>query len=587
MARKRPQIRPQISPPAASFSWTKGPFVLKALAILLAGAWALSPTLRGSWYGDDQLYLGGNPLLYDPARLWKAWFQPGSFVDYYPLEQTVQWYQWQLWGTDSPRPYLVCNLVLHLASALLVWHLFSKLGLKLAWLGGLLFAIHPLMVDTVGVSSELKNTLSLPPFLLAMCAYLDFEQSREKRPYRLALLLFLVAMLCKITMAFFPLVIVLYAWWKRGRITWADGKAALPFLVISIVLGSLLLHAGVVYARATHYVSPGPIHLGGPMERLALAGLCLVFYFGHSFLPLHPLPYYPLWPLEPLTPWLLLPWLTVAPAALYCWRKRDSWGRPVLFALGFFVLGLAPFLGLKQASYMCLTWVQDHFLYIPIIALIGLVVAGAEGIARRLPEKFRPPAISLLVLVIALLGLQTHSYAKLFADHEQLWRYNLRYNPDMWMVRHLYATELTGVDDQEAIAQERESVRLNPNFDNAQMTLGLELFKTGNLSGAIDAFQKCLQANPHYDGARLFLGLSLTKAGRSAEALEPLTAFVRAHPQSSAGHLGLAQALAKEHRIPDAIAELESAQQLDPANFQISQMLAQLRTMDHDATGKK
>jgi tetratricopeptide (TPR) repeat protein len=513
-------------------------FVLKAAVIIEGGAWALSPVLKGTWYGDDTLYLTMNPLLYDPDRLWKAWFQPGSFIDYYPLEQTVQWFQWKLWGLDTPFPYLVSNLVLHLTSALLVWHLLSKLGLKLAWLAGLICALHPLMVDSVGVSCELKNTLSLPPFLLAMCFYLDFEKRGERQPYLLALLMFLVAMLCKITMAFFPGVILLYAWWKRGRVTWTDGQAALPFFAISLILGVIFLHSGAVYAAATHYQSPGPIHLGGLFERLALAGLSLAFYLGHSFLPLHPMPLYPLWKLEPLTPSLFVPWLGIVVVLAVGYWKRKMWGRPVLFALGFFVLALAPFLGLNEVSYMCLTWVQDHFLYIPIIALIGLV-AGLEHAAAQISKKILPAAIAVVTLVLMLLGFQTHSYATIFADHEQLWRYNLAYNPNTWFARYLYGDELAKRDDnEEAIEQLQESLRVNPVFDNAYFELGTSLCKVGNFSAAVDAFESCLRVNPRYGAAHLYLGIALSRTGRVNEAIAEFHTLLKIAPNSPDGHVG-------------------------------------------------
>jgi hypothetical protein len=528
------------------------------------------------------MYLLHNPLLGEPDRLWKAWFQPGSFIEYYPLEQTVQWCQWKLWGVASPFPYLVTNLVLHLTCALLLWHLFTKLGLKLAWLGGLIFAIHPLVVDSVGVSCELKNTLSLPPFLLAICFYLDFESTRETRFYFAALLLFLAAMLCKITMFFFPMFILLYAWWKRGRVTWTDGKAALPFFVISLVLGLLTLHVGSVYAEKIHYQSPGLIPLGGLSDRIALAGLSLAFYFGHSFLPLHPMPFYPLWKLEPLHPLLFTPWIGIAVVVICCWIKRHSWGRPALFALGFFASGLSPFLGLNKASYMCLSWVVDHFLYIPIIGLIGLVVAGLEQGGLLLPKTSRPFAIALLVLALLLLGFQTRSYAKLFSDHEKLWRYNLVYNPDMWLVRYMLANELTEKGETaEATEQLQEAVSINPDFSNAQMALGVALYSSGNLSGAIDALQACLKTAPQLEHARFNLAFILLQAGRPAEAVDQFAILERAHPDSAEVHYGLGSALAGVGRIPEGIAQLQAALKLDPNNAKYKECLEQIEASSH------
>jgi len=249
--------------------------ILRAVVIAAAAFWVFWPIRHGQWIGDDDMYIISNPLLNDPARLWKAWFQPGSFIEYYPIEECVQWAQWQLWRNDT-LGYHLTNIILHVISALLVWRLFSKFGLRLAWLGGLFFAVHPMMVDSVALVNELKAALSMPPFLLAMCFYMDFEKHGHRRNYWLALGLFVVAMLCKITMAMFPVVILLYAWWKRNRIGWGDLVASAPFFAISLVLGMTTIWAGNWYLKFNEsYHDDAPS--AGFFSRLALVGQIISF----------------------------------------------------------------------------------------------------------------------------------------------------------------------------------------------------------------------------------------------------------------------------------------------------------------------
>ena len=190
--------------------------MLGALTIVAAILLIYWPTLRASGSGTTPSVLN-NPLLSDPDRLWKAWFEPGSFIEYYPIEQTVQWIEWQFWGTE-PMGYHVVNVVLHMVSALLVWRLLHKLGLRLAWLGALIFAFHPANVESVAWLSELKDTLSMPPFLFALLAWIDYEDRHRQRDYFITLGLFSLALLCKISMAPFCAFIPLYAWSKRGRL---------------------------------------------------------------------------------------------------------------------------------------------------------------------------------------------------------------------------------------------------------------------------------------------------------------------------------------------------------------------------------
>jgi len=212
---------------------------LHALLIVAAGLWVFWPALHGAWLWDDDLLITNNPLIHDPAGLGKIWFAPTtSLIDYLPITVSVEWLEWHLWGMNT-FGYHLTSIVLHLTSALLVWRLLTKLGLRLAWLGGLLFAIHPVMVESVAWIAELKNTLSLPPFLLAMCAWIDYDEQGKWTEYVLALGLFLVAMLCKATMVMFPVVILLYAWWKRGRVGVRDLAGNAPFFALSVVLGAI------------------------------------------------------------------------------------------------------------------------------------------------------------------------------------------------------------------------------------------------------------------------------------------------------------------------------------------------------------
>ena len=73
-----------------------------------------------------------------------------------------------LWENE-PLGYHLCSLALHIFSGFLIWRLFGRLGLRWGWLGGLLFVIYPLAVESVAWVSEIKNTLSLPFFLLLKC----------------------------------------------------------------------------------------------------------------------------------------------------------------------------------------------------------------------------------------------------------------------------------------------------------------------------------------------------------------------------------------------------------------------------------
>jgi tetratricopeptide (TPR) repeat protein len=497
----------------------------QGLIIVLVGIWITFPALQGLRIRDDNFYLDAS-LLNNPAHLWNTWFRPGSFIEYYPITETVQWLQWKLWG-DHMSGYHLTNLVLHVVNAILVWRLFRKFELSLAWLGGLLFLVHPAQVESVAWISELKNTLSLTPFLLSMMAWVDFEEKREVRDYLLALGLFTVAMLCKITMVPFPVIILLYAWWKRGRIDWNDLKASAPFFLVSIILGGLNVWSGAAYAETQRLPSMGSADV---LSKIAFTGTTLSFYFTKCFWPGQALPIYPRWQIWPLSFWEFLPWIVAVALFVLAWRQRRTWGRHVILGLGFFLLTLAPFLGLIIVSYMRITWVMDHFLYIPIIGLIGLVVAGLGEIQSRLPSA-RAVITGAATLVVTLMAFQSHAYSGAYADEVTLWDYALEYNPDDWASRAGLADALRQAGQYaKAIEQYEKVLALQPDDADMHNNMGVCLAESGQTPEAIDQFRQAVKINPKFVGAFNNLGYYLGRMGNYSQAESALETAVELNP---------------------------------------------------------
>lgn len=518
--------------------------VLRALLIVAAGLWVFSPALQGGWLMDDDLYLTQNVLVDDPARLWKIWFAPGSLIEYYPIEASVQAIQWGLWGPSSTFGYHLTNLLLHLAGALLVWRLLAKFGLRLAWLGGFLFTIHPVVVESVAWISELKNTLSLPIFLLSICAWIDYEKQGRPRDYFLALGFFLGAMLCKVSMALFPFVLLLYAWWKRGRIGWRDLINVAPFAAISLVLVSTTILAGNWFLGAHLQAPPGP-DLGDFLTRLALAGQSIAFYFVQCVWPLRMLPIYPKWPVDPGSPLSYLPWLVLACVIIWLWTKRASWGRHALLGLGFFIINLLPFIGFHPISYMGFTWVMDHFLYIPIIGLIGVAVAALEKIEAQVSPSTRSWISGAMTVMLALLAWESHAYADVFDGPEKLWTYTVIHNPTSWLAHNNLGNVMLQTDrPQQAIDEYEKSLAINPAGVEANNNLGFALVQEHRIPEAIDHFEQSLKSNPHFALAHSNLADALAQVGRVPEAIDHYQQALRINPN--------------DHIARDALAKLQA-----------------------------
>ena len=529
--------------------------------LVLAGCWVFSPAFQGDWLWDDQGEIIQNPLLPDPAGLWKIWFAPVG-PDYFPLKSSLQWVQWHLWQ-GHPLGYHLTNTALHLLSALLLWHLLKKLGLRFGWLGGLLFAFHPVAVESVAWISELKNTLSLPLLLLAMCAWLDYDSSGRRTAHLRAWLLFLAAMLCKSSVVMFPVLLLLHAWWKRGRIAAKDLLGSAPFFAVSLVLGLV-----TVWFQSHRAIGPEAIATGGFFTRMAGAGRVLVFYCLHCVWPVGLLPVYPRWPAASASPGIFISWLLLGAGLYGLWRRRATWGRPVLFGCGCFLINLVPVLGFIPMSYQRITSVADHLAYLPLVGLAGLAAAGAGLAQERLQSLLRRPALAMAALVVVLFALQSHRYAAIFRNAEALWSHTVQRNPKAWLAQNNLGLALAqNGRAPEAMLHYEETLRLNPDFAEAHFNLAEVLVQRQQVAEAISHYEEALRLRPDYAPAHNNLGLALIQTGRLADAITHYEEALRLQPDTAEAfhvHYNLANALLQAGQVEEAIGHYEAALRLQP-----------------------
>jgi tetratricopeptide (TPR) repeat protein len=537
--------------------------------VLIVGAvfWIYGPVLHGGFIWDDEWYIVLNPLLHHVSGLWKFWFQPGSWVEYYPISETVLWTQWQLWGHDT-LGYHLTNVVLHILNAIWVWRLFRKLGLRLAWLGGLLFAVHPVQVESVAWIVELKNTLSLFFFLLAAGCWIDYEERRKSQDYGAALGLFLASMLGKIAMAPFPVILLLYAWWKRGRISVGDLKASAPFFIISLALGILTVWSGHWYEQNSH-AQVLDASLGGPLQRISLAGQVLAFYFTACFWPVDLTPLYSKWPVDATLVTACLPWLVLAMLLVWLWRRRQGWGRHVLLGLGFFALNLAPFLGFLGISYMHDSWVELQLLYGPIIGLIGLVVAGLSGLENKLIGSLRVVGRAVVIALVLLWVVDAHAYAGWFANAETFWTRTLQRDPNAWLPHHdLGCALLEQGRYAEAAVELEKAVPLQPGFSDGYYNLGVALEKSGRTTEAEENYRQALKINPA--NAKVYLNLAEMRkqSGKLPQAEALIRQGLQIDPNDPSLLIDLGDALLRMNRLSEATATFEQVIAVDPDSLQ-------------------
>jgi len=102
------------------------------------------------------------------------WCQPTALYQYYPLTGTT--FGWIIISGVLDIALPRGNLLLHILAALLFWGLLRRLQVSGAWLAGAIFALHPVMVESVAWITERKNVLSMVLYLGALLAYLRYAR---------------------------------------------------------------------------------------------------------------------------------------------------------------------------------------------------------------------------------------------------------------------------------------------------------------------------------------------------------------------------------------------------------------------------
>jgi len=260
-----------------------------------------------------------------------------------------------------------------------------------------------------------------------------------------------------------------------------------------------------------------------------------------------------------------LPWPIIGGTICYLWTKRESWGRDALLGLGFFLIMLAPFLGANWISYMRYTWVLEHILYIPLLGLIGLVIAGLGRVDKRLSQPYRFCGIGIVAAGVTLLAFQSRTYAAMFIDEETLGRYTIAHNSGCSMVYNNLGDALSQKGQMdEAIVNFQKALEIKPDYAEAHSNLGVALFQKGQVDEAIVQYQEALEIKPNYAKAHSNLGVALSQKGQVDEAIVQYQGALELNPNDADAYTNLGVALLKKGQVDEAMVQYQKALEINP-----------------------
>ena len=456
-------------------------------------------------------------------------------------------------------PFHWANVLLHALNAALVFVLLRALLNKCAepdatwpaFAGALLFAVHPLQVESVAWITGVNDVLMTSFVLFCLGCYLGYARAklassdstrgdlswRGRLLYGASFAFFLLALGCKPSAVTVPLLAWALDRWMLGRTARAVTRSLWPWLVVAVPFVLISQGEAPTSLIASSFVSVG--------LRPFIAGDALAFYGWKLLVPLGLVTDYSRSPRAVLEAgWVYWTWL--APAALAVWFWFRGRKHPTLCAVAVFVLGaLLPVLGLVPFRFQAISTVADRYMYLPLVG----VALGASLLCQR--GLGRAPKLTFVVasLVVLLLSGLTALQISVWQDNLTLWGYTVQTNPRSREAHIAIGVALAHEGAlNEALPYLKEGIRLAPERTSSYNVLGITLKKLGRLPEALQAFQQASRLDPGNSGFRYNIALTLTDLGRLDEALAVYREALRLDPGNAVIQQNYANTLARVER---------------------------------------
>jgi Flp pilus assembly protein TadD len=585
--------------------------VLVALALITGVCLVYLRLFSACFVGfDDDIHVYANPFLNPPtwhgvARLWQQSYEqlyvPLAYTIFAAISRFAQVPAHMdasvghTVGVD-PSAFHGVGVGLHAANTLLCFLLVRNLTRRRipAVLVSLVFALHPLQVESVAWISELRGLASGFFALLALNALVLARRASENSPAKSRALLgasalFVVcAMLCKPAVVVLPLValgidrVVLGTSWRRSIVTaviWMP--CALPFAWVTSSVQAIALAGDSSW-----------------WQRPFIAGDSMAFYVFKTLLPIDLCVDYGRTPHVALShAWTYLAWVIPVGLAALCYRNRQR--RPMTWlGMLMFVTFLLPTLGFVPFAYQGYSTVADRYAYLALIGA-GLVLADAYDYVG--PSKLVATVAS--VAIVALAGL-SFNQTRYWTSSSSFLRHTIDVNPDAAFAYHNlgHAEQANGnyaaarADYEASIAhdptrlkayvnlaqvyfelsQPAEAERVmarsasTPGLTAEGMTandfanLGMLLMQTNRSGKAVEAFSTAAAMEPDSPKHLFNEANALSSVGQFDKAEAAFRRCIALAPSFPGAHTGLGIVLAETHRLDAAVEEFRTAVRLQP-----------------------
>lgn len=497
------------------------------IALILAIV-AFAPSLKNAFVNwDDDVNVLENIYLktLDWASI-KGIFTTDVIGNYNPLPILTFTFEHHFVGFE-PWLYHFDNLILHLLCILFVYLFVSELGLS-AWAAGLvavLFAVHPMRVESVAWITERKDVLFGAFYLWALWLYVKLVKNPERKSLHIWIgLLFILSLFSKIQAVSLPLSMLAVDYFMKRPLKWNLLLEKIPYFLLSLtfgLIGVFMLKNNNSLDDATHYDLLGRICIGA----FSLITYLIKWIFPYKMSPLYAYPATLDWQI----------YAAVVPALLFLflifwlWKKdKKAWA----FGLLFFLVNVAFVLQILGAGQ---GFLADRFTYIPYLGLFFAMGYSYDQYKDTQPwKKFLTPVICIYIAVFVYMTMQQ---VKVWKNGETLWTHVMKYETKTPLPFSNRAMYFRGIKEYDkALADFNRAIAIKPQ-GTTYNSLGKMYFDQGKNKEALDNYKKAIELDKTKGEFFVNLGAAMAADGQYDKALLAMDQGLKLEPDNLNGYL--------------------------------------------------
>ncbi len=470
---------------------------------------------------DDQLYVLNNEFVLSPAI---ASLLDGSGTgNFHPVTMLTLRLDYLL-GGGSPGIFHVSNAVWHLLNSILVFFLTIRIFPNksgAAFLVALLFAIHPMHIESVAWISSRKDLIYTFFYLISLITYLEYLKNKQKKYLLITFGTAAISLLSKPAAITLPIALVLLHYLEFGKI-----KIKSVFPLIPLFIGSLII--GILTIQLQSNASINDLETYSITERLLFALYGLFFYISKSIIPTGLSPMHPYPEASEMLGWEFLLPMSMGAVLLILGLLGARKNRIFGFAVLFFLLNLVLMLQLVSAGRAI---VAERYSYLCYLGLFLALVVLFDRIPR-IPKRRSTFYFISIIIGLPFLHLSGQQL-KVWENSEALWNKAISEYPQDWfgyIGRGNYYKDVS--NNSKALADFNKAIQLAPDrFDN-YFNLGDLQHQLGYTQQAIASYSKAIQLRPDYEQAYINRGQFYISENDGAKALADFNTAITINPNS-------------------------------------------------------